>query len=88
MVAGRTTSYLLAKTVEEACKVEVQNPMLGSPCCSVNDKGLFNLYVKFDWTPGALMAIKILSMICLELDGLHFEIHDPLNYMASRCLSR
>ncbi len=51
-------------------------------CCSVNDRGLFNLYVKFDFAPKPLLAIKVLSRACTELNGLHFEIHDRLNYMA------
>ena len=51
-------------------------------CCSVNDRGLFNLYVKFDFAPEPLLAIKVLSRACIELNGLHFQVFDPLNYMA------
>ncbi len=51
-------------------------------CSAANDRGLFNLYVKFDWAPEPLIAIKLLSIACLELNGLHFEVYDPLNYMA------
>ncbi len=29
-----------------------------------------------------LIAIKMLSRACLELNGLHFEVHDPLNYLS------
>ena len=50
--------------------------------CSVNDRGLFNLYVKFDFASEPLLVAKVLSRACLELNGLHFEVHDPLNYMA------
>ena len=84
MVAGLTTSYLLAKKVETACKSKFKTlcSVCQVGCCSVNDRGLFNLYVKFDWAPEPFAVIKTLSIICLELDGLHFEIHDPLNYMA------
>ncbi len=46
------------------------------------DRGLFNLYVKFDWAPEPLTASKVLRRACLELNALHFEVHDPLNYMA------
>ncbi len=51
-------------------------------CSSANDRGLFNLYVRFDWAPDPMIATKFLSMACLELNGLHFEVYDPLNYMA------
>ncbi len=51
-------------------------------CSSANDRGLFNLYVEFDWSPDPYVAIKFLSKCCLELNGLHFEVFDPLNYQA------
>ena len=51
-------------------------------CSSANDRGLFNLYVKFDWAPDPYVAAKFLSKCCLALNGLHFEVFDPLNYMA------
>ncbi len=51
-------------------------------CCSVNGKGLFNLYVKFDWAPEPSLATKILSRACIELNGLHFEVYDPLNFLS------
>ena len=51
-------------------------------CSAVNDRGLFNLYVKFDWSPDPYVATKVLSKCCLELNALHFEVYDPLNYMA------
>ena len=53
-----------------------------SGCNSANDRGLFNFYVKFDWAPDPYVATKFLSKCCLELNGLHFEVYDPLNYMA------
>lgn len=52
-------------------------------CRSANDGGLFNLYVKFDWGAEPLIAIRLLSMACLELNGLHSEVYDRLNFMAS-----
>jgi len=51
-------------------------------CSSANDRGLFNLYIKFDWAPDPMIATKCLSVACLELYGLHFEVYDPLNYGA------
>ncbi len=44
--------------------------------------GLFYLYVTFDWAPEPSIAIKTISVACLELNGLHFRVLDPLNYMA------
>ncbi len=44
---------------------------------SANDRGLFNLYIKFDWAPDPYVATKFLSKCCLELNGLHFEVYDP-----------
>ena len=42
--------------------------------------------MKFDWAPDPLIAIKLISMhmhmACLELNGLHFEVYNPLNYMS------
>ncbi len=32
-----------------------------------------------DWTLDPLLAIKVLSGACIDLSGLHFQIHDPLN---------
>ncbi len=51
-------------------------------CSSANDRGLFNFYVRFDWAPDPYVAAKFLSKCCLELNCLHFEVLDPLNYMA------
>jgi len=51
-------------------------------CSSANDRGLINVYVKFDWAPDPYVATKFLSKCCLESNGLHFEVYDPLNYMA------
>ncbi len=51
-------------------------------CSAANDRGLFNFYVKFDWAADPYVAAKFLSKCCLELNGLHFEVFDPLNYMA------
>ena len=50
--------------------------------CGHDRYPLFNLYVKFDWAPDPYVATKFPSKCCLELDGLHFEVYDPLNYMA------
>jgi len=54
-------------------------------CGSVNDRGMFNLYVKFDWPPEPFVAIKQISRACLELNGLHFEVWDPLNFQQYSC---
>ena len=51
-------------------------------CCSVNDRCIFNLCIKFDYPPDPFIAMKHISRTCLELNSLHFETHDPLNYMA------
>ena len=51
-------------------------------CRLADDRGLFNLYVKFDWAPDPYVATKFLSKCCLELNGLHFEVFDFLNYQA------
>ena len=51
-------------------------------CSAANDHGLFNLYVRFDWAPDPYVAIKFLSKCCLELNRLHFEVFDPLNYQS------
>lgn len=76
----------ISEGVCQLVKADVRRPSGCSPssmpCCSVNDRGLFNLYVKFDYAPEPLLAAKVLSRACLELHGLHFEVHDPLNYMS------
>ena len=86
MVPGGTTSYFLAKQVGNLLRSKLMEPNLAVvnqvACSAANDRGLFNLYVKFDWAPDPYVAVKILSIVCLELNGLHFEIWDPLNYMA------
>jgi hypothetical protein len=51
-------------------------------CSSVNDRGMFNLYIKFDYAPDPYLAMNQISRACLELNSLHFQVHDPLNYMA------
>jgi hypothetical protein len=86
MVPGGTTSYLLAKQIGNLLtatlmeqNLAVVNQVAGS---SANDHGLFNLYIKFDWAPDPYVALKFLSKCCLELNGLHFEVFDPLNYHA------
>ena len=43
---------------------------------------MFNLYVKFDFAPEPHLATKLISQACLDLDGLHFQVLDPLNYQA------
>ena len=86
MVPGATTSYLLAKQMGNWLRSTMQDQQLAVvnqvACSSVDDRGLFNLYVKFDWAPDPYVATKYLSLACLELNGLHFEVYDPLNYMA------
>ncbi len=79
-----TTSYLLAKEMANLLRLSFENLAVIKQvaCSSANDRGLFNLYVMFDWSPEPVIAIKFLSMACLELNGLHFGVHDPLNYMA------
>ncbi len=81
---GMTTTYLLAKEFANSLRLMFED--LASihqvASCSVNDRGLFNLYVKFDFASEPLLVAKVLSRACLELNGLHFEVHDPLNYMA------
>ncbi len=51
-------------------------------CSAANDRGLFNLYVRWEWPPEPLIAIKLLTFACLELNGLHYEVYDPLNFGA------
>ena len=84
MVPGMTTSFLLAKEFASSLRLMFED--LASvhqvACCSVNDRGLYNLYVKFDFAPEPLLATKVLSRACIELNGLHFQVYDPLNYMA------
>lgn len=64
MVPGQTTSscYLLAKEFANSLRLMFKD--LASvhqvACCSVNDRGLFNLYVKFDFAPEPLLATKVL----------------------------
>ncbi len=86
MVPGMTTSFLLAKEMGNLLRSSLMNQHLAVvkqvACSSANDRGLFNFYVKFDWAPDPMIAIKFLSLACLELNGLHFEVYDPLNYMA------
>jgi len=86
MVPGGTTSYFLAKQVGNLLRSKLMDPNLAVvnqvACSAANDRGLFNLYVKFDWAPNPYVAVKFLSICCLELNGLHFEVYDPLNYMA------
>lgn len=45
-------------------------------------RGMFDLYIKFDYSPDPYLAMKQISRACLELNSLHFQVHDPLNYMA------
>jgi len=33
-------------------------------CCSVNDRGMFNLYIKFDYAPDPYLAMKQISRAC------------------------
>jgi len=84
MVPGLTTSYLLAEEFANSLRLMFED--LASVhqvgCCSANDRGLFFLYVKFDFAPEPLLATKVLSRACLKLNGMHFEVQDPLNYMA------
>jgi len=86
MVPGGTTSYLLAKHMANLLRATLMEQNLAVvsqvACSSANDRGLFNLYVKLDWALDPYVAIKFLSKCCLELNGLHFEMYDPLNYMA------
>ncbi len=86
MVPGGTTSYLLAKQLANLLKSTLMEQNLAVvnqvACSSANDRWLFNFYVKFDWAPDPYVATKFLSKCCLELNGLHFEVYKPLNYMA------
>ncbi len=84
LVPGETTSFLLTKKMASLLQLSMGHHAVVKQiaCSSANDRGLFNLYVTFDWTPEPLIAIKLLSIACLELNGLHFEVYDPLNYMA------
>lgn len=63
MVPGRTTSYLVAKEMANLLKLSLEG--LASihqlACSSVNDRGLFNLYVRFDWAPDPYVAQKLRS---------------------------
>ena len=86
MVPGRTTSYLLAKQMANSLRSTLMEPNLAVvnqvACSAANDRGFFNFYIKFDWAPDPYVATKFLRKCCLELNGLHFEVWDPLNYMA------
>lgn len=59
-VPGLTTSYLLAKEMANSLRLLFEDQALMSQvaCCSVNDRGLFNLYIKFDFAPKPLLATK------------------------------
>jgi len=84
MVAGSTTTYLLAKQMGNLLRsLFMDKAVLHQiACCSVNDRGMFDLYIKFDYSPDPYLAMKQISRACLELNSLHFQVHDPLNYMA------
>ena len=86
MVPGSTTSYLLAKEMGVLLRSTLMEQQLAVvkqvAFSAVNDRGLFNLYVSFDWAPDPYVATKFLSKCCLELNMLHFEVYDPLNFMA------
>jgi len=74
MVPGMTTSFLLAKEMGNLLRSMMVDQQLAVvrqvACRAANDRGLFNLYVKFDWAPDPHVAIKYLSLACLELNGL------------------
>ncbi len=84
MIPSQTTNYLLAKEMGRSLKLLFDGLGLVHQvgCCSANDRGLFYLYVTFDRAPEPSIAIKMISIACLELNGLHFQVLDPLNYMA------
>jgi len=84
MVAGRTTTYLLSKEMGNLLRLLFQDQAVlhQVACCSVNDRGLFNLYINFDYPPDPYVAMKHMSKACLELNSLHFQVHDPLNFMS------
>ena len=73
MVPGQTTSYLLAKEFANSLRLMFEDlaAVHQVACCSVNDRGLFNptVYVKFDYAPEPLLAAKVLSRACLELNA-------------------
>ncbi len=86
MVPGTTTSFLLAKEMGNLLRLSLENLAMVKQvaCSSANDRGLFNLYVKFDSAPEPMIAIKFLSMACLELKGLHFEVYSSSQKSASK----
>ena len=66
-VPGLTTmvvSYLLAKEMANSLRLLFEDQALMSQvaCCSVNDRELFNLYIKFDFAPKPLLATKVISV--------------------------
>ncbi len=77
MVMGSTTTYLLAKQMANLLKLYLKDSAVIRQigCCSVNDRGMFNFYIKFDYAPDAYVAQKQISRACLELNGLHFQVH-------------
>ncbi len=84
MVPGQTTTYLLGKAMGNLLRLlfEDSASVHQVACCLVNDRGLFNLYVKFDFAPNPMLATQVLSRACIALNGLHFQVYDPSNYMA------
>ncbi len=61
LVPERTTSYLLAKELGNLLRASLMNKQLAVvtqvACSSANDRGLFNLYVKFDWAPDPYVEV-------------------------------
>ena len=83
-VPGQTSSYFLAADMKSKL-VEMfgdRAAMKLVACCSVNDRGLFNLYVEYDFPPDPKLCMEVMSRACLDLQGLHFQVFDPLNYQA------
>ena len=40
------------------------------------------LYAKFDFLPEPMLATKVLIRACIDVNGLRFQVYNPLNYMA------
>ncbi len=67
MVPGGTTSYLLAKQMASLLRSTLMEENLAVvsqvACSSANDRGLFNLYVKFDWSPDESIATMTIRLV-------------------------
>lgn len=45
-------------------------------------QGSFNLYMEYDFPPDPKLCMEVMSRACLDLQGMHFQVFDFLNYQA------